>query len=73
SGFGLTLVDGTGREGKVDIIFSIVKRKRLQGFVAVLNRMDPNAFYSVEDVRSARNAAQSTLLMDPLKSTRKAK
>ncbi|HEX5036852.1 MAG TPA: DUF5698 domain-containing protein, partial [bacterium] len=47
SGFGLTLVDGTGREGKVDIIFSIVKRKRLQGFVAVLNRMDPNAFYSV--------------------------
>lgn len=67
AGFGVTLVDGTGREGKVEIIFSIVKRSRLQGFVSVLNRLDPSAFYSVEDVRSARYSPHSTLMLDAFK------
>jgi uncharacterized protein YebE (UPF0316 family) len=51
--FGLTLVDGEGAKGKVKLIFSIIRRKEIQGFVATVNEYNPNAFYTVEDVKAS--------------------
>lgn len=51
--FGLTLVDGEGSKGKIKIIFSIIRRKEIQGFVSTVHQFNPNAFYTIEDVKSS--------------------
>ncbi|MBK7029111.1 MAG: DUF2179 domain-containing protein [Bacteroidales bacterium] len=51
--FGLTLVDGEGAKGKIKIIFSIIRRKEIQGFVQTVHEFNPTAFYTIEDVKSS--------------------
>jgi len=51
--FGLTLVDGEGSKGKVILIFSIIRRKEIQSFVSTLHQYHPNAFYTIEEVKSS--------------------
>jgi len=50
--FGITVVDAEGSLGKVKIIFSVIKRDNIQGFISIINKYNPQAFYTVEDVRS---------------------
>lgn len=49
--YGITVSDGDGSEGQVKIIFSALKRKEIASFVEVVKRYDPEAFYTVEDLR----------------------
>jgi Uncharacterized protein conserved in bacteria len=51
--FGLTLVDAEGSKGSVKLIFSIIRRKELLNFINTIHQFNPNAFYTVEDVKSA--------------------
>ena len=51
--FGVTVVDGHGINGGVDVIFAIIQRKELQSVIAIIKRFEPQSFYSVEDVRCA--------------------
>ncbi|NVO20436.1 MAG: DUF2179 domain-containing protein [Bacteroidetes bacterium] len=51
--FGLTLVDGEGAKGKVKLIFSIIRRKEIKSFVATVQEYNPNAFYTVEEVKAS--------------------
>ena len=51
-GYRLTSVDAMGTRGKVNLLFMIVKRKRLQEVISIIRDYNPNAFYSIEDVRS---------------------
>ncbi len=51
-GYRLTIVDAHGTRGKVDLIFMIVKRKKLQHVIDIIRNYNPQAFYSIEDVRS---------------------
>ncbi|HEX9778002.1 MAG TPA: DUF2179 domain-containing protein [Geopsychrobacteraceae bacterium] len=53
AGFGVTNVDGQGESGRVMVIFTIVRRKRLAQVIALIRRYNPNASYTVEDVRFA--------------------
>ncbi|GAB4366284.1 MAG: DUF2179 domain-containing protein [Calditrichia bacterium] len=53
-GYGLTIVDAEGMTGPVKIIFTIIKRKDLSEVLNFVDRYNPRAFYSVEDVRTAR-------------------
>jgi uncharacterized protein YebE (UPF0316 family) len=50
--FGVTSVDAEGMTGKVHIIFTIIKRSDLSRVVEIIAQFNPNAFYSVEDIRS---------------------
>lgn len=52
--FGLTLVDAEGSKGKVKVVFSIIRRKELPNFIDTLHRYNANAFYTVEEVKSAK-------------------
>lgn len=52
--FGSTVVDAHGSKGPVKIIFTIIKRKDLELVAQLINDHNPSAFYSVEDIRSAR-------------------
>jgi uncharacterized protein YebE (UPF0316 family) len=50
---GITIVDAHGAKGPVKMIFSIVQRKNLKHVVHLIETLQPNAFYSIEDVRNA--------------------
>jgi uncharacterized protein YebE (UPF0316 family) len=49
--FGVTCIDAEGRSGKVKIIFAVVDRCDLERIIGIVREHNPNAFYSVEDVR----------------------
>ena len=51
-GYRLTCVDARGTRGKVDLLFMIVKRKKLDEVIGIIRSFNPQAFYSIEDVRS---------------------
>lgn len=51
--FGLTMVDASGSKGPVKILLSTIRRKEIHGFTSIINTYFPNAFYTVEEVKSA--------------------
>lgn len=52
AGFGFTIVDAKGANGNVKLIYTVIKRKDLQNVLEIINKYNPNAFYSIEDARS---------------------
>jgi len=52
--FGLTILDADGAKGKVKIIFSIIRRKEIPVFLNTLHEYHPTAFYTIEDVKAAK-------------------
>ena len=53
-GYGVTVVDAEGATGTVKIIFTVINRKNLEAVVGAVKEFNPRAFFSVEDVRLAR-------------------
>ena len=51
AGFGVTRLTGEGRDGKVYLLFSMVRRKSLDRYMAITRDLAPRAFVSVEDTR----------------------
>ncbi len=49
--YNLTTLDAEGRLGDVKLIYMIVNRKKLPELLHIIKRFNPNAFYSIEDVR----------------------
>ena len=66
--YGLTIVDAQGSRGPVKILFTTVQRKNVGKVVKVINQYNPNAFYSIEDVKNASQIAYSGNI-EPSKST----
>jgi len=50
--YGVTSVKAEGSKGQVDIVFTIIKRKDIESVVGIINRFNPNAFYTIEDVKA---------------------
>lgn len=50
-GYGVTSLDAMGNGGKVAILYSIIKRADIPHFTELIQTYNPNAFYSIEDVR----------------------
>jgi uncharacterized protein YebE (UPF0316 family) len=53
-GHGITLLNAEGSQGPVKVIFTIIKRKYLKEVIETIQTYNPKAFYSVEDVRLAK-------------------
>jgi len=53
-GYGVTSVDATGESGPVKLIFMVAKRRKLEKIIAIIKKFNPNAFYTIEDVRFVR-------------------
>ncbi len=56
-GFPVTEVTGKGREGEVGILYVILKRKALREVINIIKRFNPNAFYTIEDMRFVSSSA----------------
>lgn len=52
--FIITSLDAEGRDGPVKVIFGITKRKDVRQFINIVNKYNPNAFYTIEDIREIR-------------------
>lgn len=47
---GVTTVEGHGRHGPVDIIFTVMPKRMVKRFIKIVDRYNPRAFYSIEEV-----------------------
>ncbi len=52
-GYGVTIVDAQGTTGPVKIIFTVVPRKCLKAVLESIESFNPQAFYTIEDIRFA--------------------
>lgn len=52
-GYGITHMDAKGSKGNVNIIFCIIKRKAISQVIDIVKEHNPNAFYTIEDIRFA--------------------
>ncbi len=53
-GFGVTAADAEGVKGPVKIVFTIIKRKSAPRVIEIINEHNPNAFYTIEEVKAVR-------------------
>ena len=51
SKYGFTNVEAQGKREKVSLIFSVVERQNLQDYISIIERFNPTAFYTIENVR----------------------
>ncbi|WP_418789966.1 DUF2179 domain-containing protein [Phosphitispora sp. TUW77] len=51
-GFGVTKVEGEGRQGKRTILFASLKRKDLKLAVKILDEISPDVFFTVSDAKN---------------------
>jgi uncharacterized protein YebE (UPF0316 family) len=54
AGYGVTSINAEGIDGHVHLLFSVIKRQDLEPFISLVERHNPRAFYSIEDVRFVR-------------------
>lgn len=53
-GFGITVIDAEGSSGRVKVIYTIIDRVNINKVITAMDRFNPKAFYSTEDVRSVK-------------------
>ena len=51
-GYGATIIEGKGLFHPVQIVYVLFERKRLCEILGILNSVSPDAFYSLQDIRS---------------------
>ena len=49
--FAMTEIAGKSKAGPIDVLFVVVRRNRVKELSELINRLDPTAFYTVEDVK----------------------
>ncbi len=47
-------MDAQGSKGPVKIILTVVKRKNIDPIIKIIHKNNPNAFYSIEDIRDVK-------------------
>ncbi len=48
--FGVTVLDGHGAKGKVQVIFTVVKRAHILEVEELIKKFNPHAFYTIEEI-----------------------
>ncbi|MCW3789493.1 DUF2179 domain-containing protein [Plebeiibacterium sediminum] len=50
-GYGVTFLKGEGIKGAVGVVYIIVNRKKIDNAIKIIHEHNPNALYTIEDVR----------------------
>jgi uncharacterized protein YebE (UPF0316 family) len=56
-GYGVTEFGGQGRDGRVEILNSVVQRQDLEEVMRIVDQWDPNAFVTVEEPKLLRGGS----------------
>lgn len=54
AGYGATVEWGQGRDGAVGLVIATVRRKEVDSVCALADKVDPNAFVTIEETRTIR-------------------
>ncbi len=54
SDFGVTDISAEGSRGNVRVIYTIIERSDLERVAAIIDKYNPKAFYTIEDIRAVR-------------------
>lgn len=54
-GFGVTVVDGMGMKGPVNILYTLAQKKNVKKIIDTVNILEPDAFITIEDVKTHQN------------------
>lgn len=54
AGYMITHLTASGARGPVEVVLSTVKKKKNERFIAFVLEHEPQAFYSVEDIRAVK-------------------
>lgn len=57
--YGVTSLEADGHSGKVHLIYTILNRKQVKGIIDKIREHNPNAFYTIENVRFVSETALS--------------
>lgn len=74
--YGVTSVDAQGSAGKVQVVFTIVRRREVAAVVNLIKQFNPKAFYTIEEVGFVEEGifpARKTSLGNMFRSWRKGK
>jgi len=65
----VTTIDGEGPEGNVKIIFTVIKKLDMKKIKGVIKKFNPQAFYSIEDIRftSGRSFSENKININKLR------
>lgn len=55
-GYGITSLKAQGSTGDVGVIYCIIRRSDLKDFIVFMKKYNPNAFYTIEDIRMVNRA-----------------
>jgi uncharacterized protein YebE (UPF0316 family) len=66
-GYGVTAVKAEGSSGEVGILYSVINRKNIKNYIEKLKEYNPDAFYTIEDIRFVSHPVYDT----PTKISRK--
>lgn len=50
--FAVSAVVIEGMKGKVKMLFSIINRKDIKEYISMVHKLNPNAFYTIEDIKA---------------------
>lgn len=59
-GYGATVIEAHGARENVHIIYSIVQRGEIDNVLELINKFNPKAFYTIEDIRSVNEGIFTT-------------
>lgn len=57
----VTCIDAQGAAGPVKVVFTVIRRSRLSEVLYIVRVFNPNAFYTVEDVRNVSKPANGPM------------
>jgi len=52
--YGLTIIDAHGSLGDVKMIMSIMDRRDTKELIPLINKFNPHAFFTIEDIRAVK-------------------
>jgi len=64
AGFGVTTIKAFGMEGEVEILFVVVNRKNLKNAIEIIQKHNPNAFFTIENVHFVNRPVDKHILTD---------
>jgi len=70
TGFGVTTVKATGMEGDVEIVFVVVNRKNLKNAIEIVQKHNPNAFFTIENVHFVNRPVDKNIITDATRGVR---
>ncbi len=70
TGYGVTTVNAKGMEGDVEILYVVVNRKNLKKAIEIIQKQNPAAFFTIENVHFVNRPVDKNILTDATRGVR---